>query len=142
MLMMYGLYPALKSLSDSLEERANGSCPDIQFDLPESNHRYPPGIEEHLYQIVKQGCENALHHAQAKTLIFKGELREKEVDLLLEDDGVGFELQALPSLAEQQRFGVVGMVERAELIGARLQIDSAPGAGTRLRVRWHADQDD
>ena len=57
------------------------------------------------------------------------------VELVVEDGGNGFD----PADARSGRLGLGIMAERAEAIGARLQVDSRPGEGTRIRVVWHAE---
>lgn len=70
-----------------------------------------------------------------------GSLEAGRVELTVEDDGIGFESGEsldLAGLLAGKHFGLAGMVERAALIGAQLQIDSAPQRGTRVRVSWSA----
>jgi signal transduction histidine kinase len=63
----------------------------------------------------------------------------------VEDDGIGFELGEAPDLAaflSRRHFGLAGMHERAELIGARMVVDSKPGQGTRVLVAWNRQEGD
>ena len=69
-------------------------------------------------------------------------LDPKFVDLVVEDDGVGFVAGKdldLARLLVNKHFGLAGMHERATLIGAQMKIDSSPGKGTNVRVIWFAD---
>jgi two-component system sensor histidine kinase NreB len=59
---------------------------------------------------------------------------DDEVVLKVSDDGVGFELEALPVLLQGTRFGLVGMRERAGLLGGSLHIKAAPGQGVTVTV--------
>lgn len=138
----YGLHAVLEELLDGLTERA-GDNVAIQLDLPPTEVRYDPRIEGHLYRIVQQASENALRHAHARTIRIHGQLEPDRVNLVVEDDGTGFPARKrldLTSLLADRHFGLVGMHERAALIGAEVQIDSVPKRGTRVSVSWSAEE--
>ncbi len=92
--------------------------------------RLPLGHERELWQIAREAITNVERHAQAHEL-FVG-LRESSTSaaLIVRDDGVGMAAHS----ARPDSFGVVGMRERAERIGAQLTIRSQPGRGTEVRV--------
>lgn len=139
-LLNYGLVAALTDLTDALAERYENE-PEIVLDLPEAGARYDPQLEQHIYRIIQQACENALQHAQPRTIKILGQLEAGQIDLTVEDDGIGFHSDAqldLARLATGKHFGLAGMFERAALVNAQVQIDSAPGRGTRVRVTWIA----
>lgn len=138
-MLSLGLNRALQSLMEELSDRADEAGITVKCDIPQSEVRYDEQVELHLYRIVQQAVENALRHAQAKTITLSGGLEDGRIDLKVEDDGVGFPLGEkldLVSLALQKHFGVVGMFERAAIINAVITIDSAPGRGTCLRIVW------
>lgn len=142
----YGLYHALVALVDDWANRPDvlDANPPVSVtsSVPESEVRYPHGIELHLYRIVQQAGDNALMHAHARHLTISGRLDASGVDFTIEDDGIGFNPQHLldvGNLETQGHYGLAGMRERAALIGARLEFDSAPGQGTRLRLIWQAE---
>ncbi len=137
----YGLRPALCQLADELAERTDDQV-SVLVEAPEGDARYPAHVEQHLYRIVQQACENALKHGRPQTIRIYGQLEDGQVDLTVEDDGVGFPISVQPDLARllaHKHFGLVGMYERAALIRAAIQLDSSPGRGTRVRVAWNAD---
>lgn len=101
--------------------------------------RFDPDFEAYLYWIVRQACENALRHAGARRICMRGELNNDQVLLVVEDDGVGFKVEEQRNLLEllnKRHFGLVGMHERAAIIGAQLSVDSEIGQGTRVTRRW------
>jgi signal transduction histidine kinase len=101
--------------------------------------RLPEVVEEHLFRIVQQACENALRHSRAEVVQLVGALREQGVILNVTDDGVGFDTESLvetTALLNAQHYGLVGMRERATLIGARVSFRSAPQQGTEVSVCW------
>jgi PAS domain S-box-containing protein len=95
--------------------------------------RLPMDAETALYRIAQEALTNIAKHARATNVEVILERRGKQVLLIVEDDGVGFE----PSEVERQRegFGLLGMQERATLVGATLEIESAAGGGTTILVR-------
>jgi PAS domain S-box-containing protein len=93
--------------------------------------------ETALYRIAQEALTNVAKHARAENVEVILERRADHVLLIVEDDGVGFEPGAAPGTAGQG-FGLLGMQERAALIGATLQIESAVGKGTTIFVRMSA----
>jgi two-component system, NarL family, sensor histidine kinase DegS len=134
----YGLPAALRDLADSLAGRSQSDV-TIQFDLPANGQRYPARVEQHLYRIVQQAVENALKHASAQTVCIGGRFDAEQIPLFVEDDGKGFaagESLDVSGFLARKQFGLAGMIERARLIGAGIQIISSPGRGTQVRILW------
>lgn len=141
-MLTYGLGPALDELVDDFTERVEGKM-NFQADIKPSTARFDPEVEVHLYRITQQACENAWRHAQATLIRISGRL-EPVVNLTIEDDGIGLPENSLTDykkLLEQKHFGLVGLMERAEVIGAKVRIESHPETGTRVHLTWHPDQD-
>ncbi len=135
-LLDYGLEPALKELGDNLMVRCNDKV-KVKVDLQSNGDRYEFLVELYLFRIAQEACGNSLKHGQPETITISGNLNPKQIYLLIEDDGIGFETGAgldLKDLVAKGHFGLVGMVERAKLINAEIHIDSAPHAGTRVRI--------
>jgi len=133
----YGLAGALEQLADDLAERT-GPVPDLRVTL-DGNHRYSSLVEQHVYRIVQQAAENALKHARAAVIEITGRLEAETLTVHVLDDGVGLPGDVtthLGALVAQRHFGLAGMLERAQLIGAGLNIQPRPTAGTAVTVRW------
>jgi signal transduction histidine kinase len=138
-LLDQGLYFALQNLADDLAQKTLEKT-TIVFDLPRSEVRFNPMVEQHLYRIIQHAGGNAIQHAQAKQISFHGHIAEDGVDLVVEDDGRGFQSinpTGLGELLATRHFGLAGMHERAAMIDARLDVHSSPGNGTRLRLTWN-----
>lgn len=88
--------------------------------------RLPPIVERELLRIAQEAVHNAERHAQANQV----EVRVEGGVLEVRDDGIG-----LPPFMPDRHYGLVGMRERAEAIGAALEIVSSPGQGTTVRCR-------
>ena len=97
------------------------------------DERLASEVETALYRIAQEALNNAAKHSQARRVEVILERRADCVLLILEDDGVGF--QQTDSGAAGHGFGLVGMQERAALVGASLGIESTPGKGTTILVR-------
>ncbi|MBI3763292.1 MAG: HAMP domain-containing protein [Chloroflexi bacterium] len=97
-----------------------------------ADQRLDPTLETALYRIVQEALTNVGRHARARTVSVLLERRDGKVLAIVEDDGVGFD----PASAgkAQQRLGLFGIRERAELLGGRLIIESEPGRGTSIFV--------
>jgi PAS domain S-box-containing protein len=96
--------------------------------------RLPSETETALYRIAQEALTNVAKHSQAKNVEVILERRADHVLLIVEDDGVGFDPGGAAGAADPG-FGLLGMQERAALIGATLQIESSVGAGTTVFVR-------
>jgi signal transduction histidine kinase len=92
----------------------------------------PQVAKEALYRVAQEALHNAVKHARAHTLDLSVELGDSEVGLVVADDGRGFDpLREFPG-----HLGLQSMRERAAAVGGTLEIQSAPGEGTRLRARF------
>ena len=137
-MLSYGLYPALESLVDDLNDRQPDGA-RVVLNLPPSEARHAHKVELAIFRIVQQACSNAIQHASCQRIEISGSLGADQVHLQVQDDGQGFdtgEKPDLPALLAGRHFGLVGMYERAALIGADLRIQSAPGQGSRVMVEW------
>jgi signal transduction histidine kinase len=98
--------------------------------------RLPSETETTMYRIAQEALTNAAKHARARKVDVILERRGDQVLLVVEDNGVGFD--AGQASMNAQGFGLLGMQERAALVGATLQIESEPGRGTTILVRMAA----
>ena len=97
------------------------------------DRRLASEVETALYRIAQEALNNIAKHSRAQRVEVVLERRQDYVSLIVEDDGVGFEPKEAG--AGSQGFGLVGMQERATLVGAGLTIESTPGQGTTILVR-------
>jgi signal transduction histidine kinase len=138
-MIAFGLKLALEDLAETFRERAVDSVTILTDIEASGEHRYASIVENNLYRIVQQACENSLRYAQAKKISLFGRLHANEILLRVEDDGLGLGSDVslnLNDLIASRHFGLAGMHERASLIGAELNIVSKPGAGTQIQLVW------
>ncbi len=99
------------------------------------DRRLPLQHEITVYRIVQEALTNTAKHAAARNVSITLEERNGTAVVVVEDDGCGFDPEALKlSAARGRRLGLLGMEERAALLGGRLTIESRPGAGTAVFV--------
>jgi PAS domain S-box-containing protein len=126
-----GLRAALANYIHEWSERSN-----IAAELHTTgllDERLASEVETALYRIAQEALNNVAKHSRARRVEVILERRPDCVLLILEDDGVGF---AEPDAGKaRQGYGLVGMQERAALVGATLEIESTPGKGTTILVR-------
>lgn len=100
-----------------------------------NSHRMRPDLETNLYRIVQEGLNNILKHASASSVNVLLERRAGQIALIIEDNGVGFDPEADRNGSGRSGLGLVGMRERAALLGGTLDIESRAGDGTTVFVR-------
>lgn len=128
-----GLVPALQMLA---REAGQSKGLEIQFRQAGRPRRLSPDAELALYRIAQEALNNVVRHSRATRAELEVDYQEGEVRVQITDNGVGFAVPPSPTdLAPSGHFGLLGMRERAELIGARLQVRSQPRQGTILSVR-------
>jgi signal transduction histidine kinase len=110
--------------------------PEIHVTIEGSARRLAAPVENNLLRIGTEAMTNAVKHAAAQKVDVHLAFGAVEVRLEVRDDGKGFDASRSTTLAAGH-FGWLGIRERAERIGARLQIESQPGAGTRVAVWVH-----
>lgn len=98
--------------------------------------RLPPGVERALYRAVQETLTNVSRHAHARHVRISLKRDGPAVELTVRDDGVGFDVgAALGDGGASERLGLLGMRERAVLLGGKLEIESERRQGTTVRMR-------
>jgi signal transduction histidine kinase len=128
----YGLDSALARHIQELSKTA-GLEIDYQFTSPDGMKRLPARIEVTLFRIAQEALTNVIRHSKASRASVILLRRISEITMLVEDDGQGFNSAAQDR--GDQCLGLMGMKERANLLGGRFVVESAPGEGTTIRVK-------
>jgi signal transduction histidine kinase len=128
-----GLVTALEML---VRETSQNHTVNVEFRKMGDEQRLSREVELAFYRIAQEALNNVVRHSEAQRAELLISFEEKETRLEVNDNGKGFDIPRSPTdFAPNGHFGLLGMRERAELIGARLEVESMPGKGTRLRVR-------
>jgi len=139
-MLNYGLYLGLEDFVDSLRDRHADEI-NIEFNLEPDEVRFDPNSEIQIFRIVQESCSNALSHGKPSKLSISGAITPDRVLIEVEDNGQGFDLNLEDGadnawLVANKKFGLVGMHERAEIIGASLKLHSVIGKGTKVSLDW------
>ena len=125
-----GLVPALEQLVNSLIEDNELNVEFKAIGLAKTD-RLPSTIESTLYRIVQEALTNVTRHAQATRADVILERRDDAILVIVEDDGIGFDATLT---SDNDHLGLIGIRERAEMLGGILTIESIIGSGTTLVV--------
>ena len=129
-----GLQAALAHYVEEWSERAAFVAAFHAVGL--EDERLPQQAEMTIYRIVQEALTNISKHARARQVSLILERRDDHVLAIIEDDGQGFDVDSTVNVpVAERRLGLLGMQERAALVGGTLAIESAPGVGTTLFLR-------
>lgn len=121
-----GLVPTLKKYIDTTEDYNKGTR--MNFQSTGKEVRLPSNYETAIFRLVQESITNAIRHGKASEIDVDVEWLEKQVSIIVKDNGSGFD----KSIVKSQSFGLMGMKERIELINGDFIINSSPGNGTVL----------
>jgi two-component system CheB/CheR fusion protein len=125
-----------EAMGTFVREWSNHSGVEAQFHTSGlDKERLSPETETNLYRIMQEALNNTMKYAQARHVDVLLERRDNQVVLIVEDDGVGFNPEKEASADGDKGMGLIGMRERAALVGGNLQIESKPKGGTTIFAR-------
>ncbi|MDN3021035.1 PAS domain S-box protein [Streptomyces sp. S.PB5] len=126
-----GIHPAILSkggLGPALRSLARRSAVPVVLDLELPTTRLPEPLEVAAYYVTSECLTNAAKHAHARVVSVEAGIRDEWLELVIRDDGVG---GADPGRGS----GLIGLIDRVEAIGGKLDVSSPPGEGTTMGVR-------
>jgi signal transduction histidine kinase/YHS domain-containing protein len=130
-----GIVPALQLLT------AQNKAVQAQVAVTGTARRIGEQQELTLFRVAQEAIRNAQRHGNAHQIVLELDFQVDEVRLKIRDDGLGFTSPSvLECLAQTQKFGLLGMKERVELLQGALRILSEPGKGTVVEVSLPLDQ--
>jgi PAS domain S-box-containing protein len=127
----FGLEAALESHTEDWSTRF-GIELDVHIDV--GTERLPQAVESAVYRIVQEALTNVAKHSGAGRASVVIEERDGLVHAVVEDDGHGFDPGVVERRGGGTGLGLLGIRERAELLGGEMEIESVPGKGTTLFV--------
>ncbi|MEP7104582.1 MAG: sensor histidine kinase [Chloroflexota bacterium] len=122
-----GVTAALRKLAADFPARSGVAA---TFRVEGVPRRVRPDIELGLFRVAQEALNNVARHAEAGNVSVRMRFTDDEVRLSVSDDGAGF----IPGRSGEAALGIIGMTERAALVGGRLEVVSAPGKGTTVRT--------
>lgn len=126
-----GLVAALQWYVQEFEKRY---AIRTDFVMEGSRSRLPPEYETVLFRIAQEALINVAKHAYASHANVKLEIYPAQVCVMIKDNGRGFDMEKTLRGDRRAGWGLLGIQERALLLGGQYEIDSGPGRGTRIRV--------
>lgn len=133
-----GLAPALRRYAERFHRYSGIPC-TVHTEGPAL--RLAPKIEISVFRLVQEALQNASMHAEAGATSVTLSFARRSLQLTVEDDGKGFDLDTVREHSNGQ-LGILGMQERTEALGGRLTIQTAAGEGTRIEVTIPLDVED
>lgn len=126
-----GLGAAFRALSETVVPE------DIRLDISFSGEEsaIPVHVETQVYLAMREAIRNAVRHSGCSHIRVTLAVTDGEVLGLVEDDGEGFDPEAIQEATPSWGVGLSSMRERVEMLGGSLRVDSDPGAGTKLEMR-------
>ena len=126
-----GLLAALREHAQQVAQRSGFA---LELHGVEPQPRLAPATEIALFRVAQEALTNIVKHARASTVTISLAAERERVTLTIADDGAGFDGSAQAAAGVGRGMGMASMRERAEAVGARQRIESAPGRGTRVTV--------
>jgi signal transduction histidine kinase len=103
----------------------------VEFNAEPAQMKLDPAIEAAIFRITQEALTNARKHAITSQIRVSLQATETDLTLIVQDWGRGFN----PTAISEERLGLLGMYERAALLGGECQIESQPGQGARVWIR-------
>jgi signal transduction histidine kinase len=121
-----GLSMAVQTLAESYASRSGF---ELELEIDPDLGEYPANVQQGIYRIAQEALANVADHAQAQNVWVELKRDRRQLQLRICDDGCGFD----PDTGENEHhYGLLGMRERAEMVGGKLSVESQPGKGTRV----------
>jgi signal transduction histidine kinase len=126
-----GLLPALKGYLEAQSERTG-----IDIEVNGSIEGLPAETEIAAFRVIQEAVTNAIRHAEASRIEVTVERRDGDLELTITDDGRGFDVRdTMESASSGKALGLFGMQERVGILDGEVEIDSALGRSTTVRIR-------
>ena len=130
-----GLAPAIRSYA---ERALKGTATRFVLEADNLERRLPPEIETAAFRAVQEALGNAVRHGQAREISVVLDVHNGFLEVVVADDGVGFNVQDETGTRRGQEgrgLGLLGLQERVGSWGGEVKVESEPGRGTRLSIR-------
>lgn len=124
-----GLIPALKRYTEQYNEDYGIYVELIVFGR---ERRFDSSLEVALFRVIQESLANIKKHAKAKQVVIKIEFVTDKVNVVIRDNGCGFDIEQVLAEKNQKGFGLLGMRERIQLIKGKITIKSTTGQGTEI----------
>lgn len=122
----HGILSAIQNCAETFERQSGIPCP---VSIPTTNKAIKPETSICLFRILQEALNNVHRHSHASLASVNVTMDDNNLTMRVADNGIGIRINQVPSDSE---LGILGMVERAHLVGGELTIESQPGQGTMV----------
>jgi len=126
-----GLIPALQDLFKGFMESTGIR---VSLEVSATIEKFPERIRTTFYRIIQEALANVTKHAKASKVEIRIQRLARTISLQITDDGHGFEMEEIGQSSHGNHLGLLGMRERAEMIGGKFSVESSFGSPTTVRV--------
>jgi two-component system sensor histidine kinase UhpB len=134
-----GLTPTLRWHFNKISKRRSI---EIKFETIDQNERLDSDTETVLFRISQEAINNIVKHADATNVMVRLQQKPEAIALTIKDNGKGFDIDEILTDHQRERIGILGMKERASMVGGSLSIQSRKGHGTQIFVEIPVGIDD
>ncbi|HHV74129.1 MAG TPA: sensor histidine kinase [Thermoanaerobacterium sp.] len=121
-----GLIPAV---SKYINDFKNDTGINVDFITLSEHKRLKPEIEITCFRVIQEALTNIRKHSKAKNAVIRLEFGDRFISIIIKDDGVGFE-----KTFKDNKFGLLGMRERVQILNGKFEINSSPNEGTQIYI--------
>lgn len=132
-----GLLPTVKRMIDELNEKQHEVA--ISFSTQGLDQRMPAPQEVAIFRIIQEALNNIFKHADASQAQVSIKRQGQDVLIEIADNGRGFIYNPDELGRDAEGYGLLGMLERCDLVGAQMEVQTAPGQGTKIKVKINID---
>ena len=128
-----GAVPTVRRYIEDFQEKSGLG---ISFDVIGEERRLPPYVEVTVFRVIQELLHNVWQHAHASHVQVGLNLQGSTVEVTVEDDGSGFDVDEVTASAKERKtLGIVTLQQRLEMLGGTLQFDSSLGRGTKASMQ-------
>ncbi len=126
-----GLIPAVKRYVEEFKENCST---EIDLFIIGESKRLPTAIEVALFRVIQESLNNIQKHAKAKNAMLKIEITDHRINVIIKDDGVGFNFEQTINNRDREYYGLLGMRERIQILNGKINFSTSPGQGTTIAI--------
>lgn len=131
-----GLVPAVKRYIEDFQSQYGVQVELVVIGNP---RRFSMAVEVALFRVVQECLSNIRKHAKARQVMIKIEIFNNKINMVIKDDGVGFNHDSFMNGSNKEGFGLLGMRERVQILKGEISIHTSPGQGTTINVSISLD---
>ncbi|MFZ5595964.1 MAG: sensor histidine kinase [Bacillota bacterium] len=126
-----GLVPAVKRYVEDFQNQYGITVEMVVIGTP---RRFSMAVEVALFRVMQECLSNIRKHSRCSHVVIKMEILDDKINMLIKDNGVGFNIGSVISGENKNCFGLLGIRERAQILDGEVIINTSPGNGTAVSI--------